>query len=60
MIEVEIRDAFIAEREENRPDVSRLSLLEENLGEGAMVLVGPNDSSSIPKYLKEKWPPKPT
>ncbi len=34
--------------------------LEENLGEGAMVLVGPNDSSSIPKFLKEKWPPKPT
>ncbi|NMC07722.1 MAG: acetyl-CoA decarbonylase/synthase complex subunit gamma [Candidatus Lokiarchaeota archaeon] len=34
--------------------------LEENLGEGAVVMVGPNDSSSIPKFLKEKWPPKPT
>ncbi|MEX2717577.1 MAG: hypothetical protein Q6370_014855, partial [Candidatus Sigynarchaeota archaeon] len=32
--------------------------LEETLGEGATVLIGPNDSSSIPKFLKEKWPPK--
>ncbi len=34
--------------------------LEEALGDDSTVLVGPNDSSSIPKFLKEKWPPKPT
>jgi acetyl-CoA decarbonylase/synthase complex subunit gamma len=34
--------------------------LEEALGEGAVVLVGPNDSSSIAKFLKEKWPTKMT
>ncbi|MBN2152742.1 MAG: acetyl-CoA decarbonylase/synthase complex subunit gamma [Candidatus Lokiarchaeota archaeon] len=32
--------------------------LEEALGDDSLVLVGPNDSSSIPKFLKERWPPK--
>ena len=32
---------------------------EQELNDGWRVLVGPKDSSTLPKFLKEKWPPKP-
>jgi acetyl-CoA decarbonylase/synthase complex subunit gamma len=32
--------------------------IEESLGSGWHILVGPKDSSGIPKFLDEAWPPK--